>query len=80
VIIHSSGANMTPLLVSAANTSLLLFAYRHVSNFWKDKAKVPLAQSYNDGIRSSQQMLQTIGVLGISWALATAIYLVRAVL
>ncbi|KIW71999.1 hypothetical protein PV04_00223 [Phialophora macrospora] len=79
VVTASSGANTTPFLLSATNTGGLFLAYSHIENFWRDKGKVPFSQSYNDGVRSSQQMLQVLGGLGISWAAATSIYLFRAI-
>ncbi|ETI27013.1 hypothetical protein G647_10112 [Cladophialophora carrionii CBS 160.54] len=79
VVAVSSGANTTPFLLSAANSGGLFLAYSHIGNFWREKGKVPFSRTYNDGVRSSQQLLQVLGVLGVSWATATAIYLFRAI-
>lgn len=76
----SSGRNATPFSLSALNAGALYLAYNHVSAFWRDKAKMPLAPSYNEGVASSQQMLKIIGGLSVSWAVSTVVYLFRAFL
>ncbi|KAH0842362.1 hypothetical protein FOPE_07750 [Fonsecaea pedrosoi] len=80
VIAVSSDRNTMPFLLSAANAGGLALAYNHIANFWRSKATVPLASTYNDGIRATKQMLQALGVLAISWAASTTIYLFRAIL
>ncbi|KAJ9606369.1 hypothetical protein H2200_009330 [Cladophialophora chaetospira] len=79
VVLVSSGGSITALLISAANAAGIFLAYNHIGNFWRDKGKVPFTKTYNDGVRSSHQMLQVLAGLSISWAASTAIYLFRAI-
>ncbi|KIX97726.1 uncharacterized protein Z520_06504 [Fonsecaea multimorphosa CBS 102226] len=79
VVAVSSGRNSMPFLLSAANAGALVLAYNHIANFWHGRPTVPLASSYNDGVRSTKQMLQALGGLTISWAASTVIYLFRAI-
>jgi len=67
-----------PLLLSTVTTGGIILSYRHIQHFWRDKAKVPFFSDYNDGIRASQQMIQLLGILSGSWALATVVYLCLA--
>jgi hypothetical protein len=78
VIAVSSEGSVTPFLLSASNAGGLVLAYKYIGEFWADKAKVPFNQTYNDGIRASQQMHQVLGWLIISWTVAATIYLYRA--
>ncbi|EXJ71113.1 uncharacterized protein A1O5_06106 [Cladophialophora psammophila CBS 110553] len=80
VVAVSSGRNTKPFLLSAANAGGLFLAYNHIGNFWRSRATVPLASRYNEGIRSTRQMLQALGVLMVSWAASTVIYLFRAIM
>lgn len=67
-----------PFLLSAATAAGITFAYRHVQKFWRTKAQVPFFSDYNEGVRASQQMLQLLKALSISWGVATVVYLLQA--
>jgi hypothetical protein len=56
----------------------MVFAYNHISNFWKHKAKIPLISDYNDGITASNRMRQALGLLAVSWGGATVVYIWQA--
>ena len=79
VISVSGGSDTTPFILSALNAGGLALAYKQIGDFWSEKGKVPMAESYNDGIRSSQQLHQILGGLLISWAVSAAIYLYRTI-
>ena len=48
-----------------------ILAYRHISDFWTGRAKVPLPKSsdYNDAISTTDTMMKCLVVLTISWVL-----------
>ena len=60
--------------LSAANTLGLAFAYSHLTDFWQHKVKVPFVNDYNDGIRASNNLRQSLAGLAISWAISTCFY------
>jgi hypothetical protein len=61
-----------------ANSVGLMLAYRHIRNFWRNRPKVPLFSDYNDGVNASKQLLQLLGILSVTWALVTVLYLWQA--
>ena len=58
------------LAVAGTNVAVLEMARRHVSRFWKDKAKMPLpgVGDYNDAITKTQEVKLNMAYLAVSWA------------
>ncbi|EXJ96093.1 hypothetical protein A1O1_01219 [Capronia coronata CBS 617.96] len=75
VISSSEGQSSIPFLLSTANAIGLGLAGRHLRNFWRGKAKVPFLTDYNDGVSASNQLLQTLGVLAVSWIISSGVHL-----
>ena len=58
------------LLLSIANFGTCIFAYTHIHNFWRGKAKVPFVTDYNDAITLTNQMSTCLSYLAGSWAVS----------
>lgn len=48
----------------------MLGARYYVWDFWHDKSRVPFLQSYNDGMRLTESILQILGGLAATWSVA----------
>ncbi|KAK4947745.1 hypothetical protein LTR10_013253 [Elasticomyces elasticus] len=64
-----------PILLSVANAGGIYLSQRHVSDFWRHKAKIPFFTDYNDGITASNSMLQLLLILSGSWGVSAVLYL-----
>lgn len=62
------------LLISMVNTAATAFAYVHISNFWRVKAKIPMVTDFNDAINTSNAMRTSLLYLAMTWGIADVIY------
>jgi hypothetical protein len=67
VLPHSLPA-WSKLLLSIVNFGTCIFAYTHIYNFWRSKAKVPFVNDYNNAITLTNQMSTCLAYLAGSWA------------
>ncbi|KIV94181.1 hypothetical protein PV10_01970 [Exophiala mesophila] len=72
---QESDSKTTMFLLSSVNSLCMALAYRHLTNFWHGKAKVPLMTDYNDGITISNRLRYFLIGLSASWALIAVVYL-----
>jgi hypothetical protein len=59
------------LILNAANIGACVFARNHISNFWLNKAKVPLAGTYNTAINSTLVIKRQLEILAGTWFITT---------
>ncbi|KIW06194.1 uncharacterized protein PV09_02674 [Verruconis gallopava] len=59
------------IALNAFNAGVCALAQLHVSNFWSQKGKIPMVQSYNDAINSTLIIKRQLGILAIAWLLTT---------
>ncbi|KIX06979.1 uncharacterized protein Z518_04955 [Rhinocladiella mackenziei CBS 650.93] len=71
----SSDRSKWPFMLSLTNAIGIALTYKHLRNFWRNKAKALYLSDYNEGITASNQMRQVLGVLAVSWAVVTVMYL-----
>jgi hypothetical protein len=58
------------LLLSIANFGTCIFAYTHIHDFWRDKAKVPFLNDFNDAITLTNEISTYLAYLAGSWAVS----------
>jgi hypothetical protein len=58
------------LLLSIANFGTCIFAYTHIHNFWRGKAKVPFLNDFNDAITLTNEISTYLACLAGSWAVS----------
>ncbi|QDS73912.1 hypothetical protein FKW77_007436 [Venturia effusa] len=70
-LISSPTPTFTKLLLNVVAIGSCVLARTQISNFWTNKAKVPLVKGFNAAIASTNIIKDHLGVLAISWVLSS---------
>lgn len=68
-LFNVSSSSPLDISLNIVNLVVVLFAYFHVTAFWRRKAKVPFVEGFNDGIARTNQIRQLLCVLAALWAI-----------
>ncbi|KAE9992366.1 hypothetical protein EG327_009320 [Venturia inaequalis] len=72
-LVSSPTPTITKVLLNTASIAICVLARTHISNFWANKAKVPLVKGFNAAITSTNVVKDHLGVLAISWIVSSVI-------
>jgi hypothetical protein len=61
------------LLLSIVNFGTCIFAYAHIHDFWRDKARVPFLNDFNDAITLTNEISTYLACLAGSWAVSALV-------
>lgn len=56
-----------------AAIAICVLARTHISNFWANKAKVPMVKGFNAAITSTNIVKDHLGVLAIFWIVSSVV-------
>ncbi|KAH7049193.1 hypothetical protein B0J12DRAFT_538997, partial [Macrophomina phaseolina] len=67
---HPSSSPWLAIGLNGGNIANLVLTRKHVAGFWKNRAKVPFVEGYNEAISSTANIIKSLERLAMGWSMS----------